>query len=390
MAEELAGRAATVVEQISPEKRLADELEVLEAVRSITAISGEGLEDTLSRAAGAAAAALSCEFGAIVAFGEGSEPRFGVAVRGWAPAEPDAVDQVLIPFVTGEVELPLLVQDVEGCTTIAPDFAERGATSIHALQIGDPALAVMVLVHADPVPRGFTMLCQRVARAVSEAAEIVVRRALAQEELTQENARLTHRVRTDALTGVASRAAWDETLRREELHRARSGAPTAIAIFDVDGLKSLNDREGHLAGDELLKACAEELARGSRATDLVARIGGDEFAVLLRYTDDKGAEEWCARVMQSLYERRNHPPSLVLSVAAGYAVAPPSREPPRRLRGGGPPHVCGQAEGRIARRTALSGARGSGSRSGSLLPTPSAGCRGRGSRLRPSASGPGA
>ena len=70
----LAEGAAAVVEQISPEKRLADELEVLEAVRNIMSISGDGLEDTLSRVADTAAAALSCEFGAIVAFGEGSVP----------------------------------------------------------------------------------------------------------------------------------------------------------------------------------------------------------------------------------------------------------------------------------------------------------------------------
>ena len=157
----------------------------------------------------------------------------------------------------------------------------------------------MILVHADPVPRGFTMLCQRLARSVSEAAEIVIRRAVVQEDLAEENALLSHRVSTDALTGVASRAAWEEALRREELHRSRNGAPTSIAIFDVDGLKMINDTAGHAAGDELLKACAQELARNSRATDLVARLGGDEFAVLLRYTNDHdaagGAPVWPSR-----------------------------------------------------------------------------------------------
>ena len=320
-----AARAATVVDQISPAKRLADELEVLEAVRSITTISGDDLEDTLSRVADAAAGALSCEFGAIIAFGEGAQPRFGFAERGWTPADPDALDQVLVPFAAGEVELPLLVQDVTATDLVPGLFRERGATSIHALPVGgDASLAVMVLVHADPVPRGFTVLCQRVARAVSDAAEIVIRRALVQEELARENARLTHRVRTDALTGVASRAAWDEALRREELHRARSHAPTAIAVFDIDGLKTVNDTEGHSSGDALIKACAEELARGSRATDLVARIGGDEFAVLLRYTGEEDASLWCARVAQTLNERSLSFPELKLSLASGVASVPPA------------------------------------------------------------------
>lgn len=320
----LAERAAAAIDEVSPEKRLADELEVLDAVRSITTITGHSLEDVLSRIADAAARALSCEFGAVVAFGEESEPRLGYADRGWAPSEPGALGGLLAPFVASHVELPLLIQDV--CVGgPAPDaFAERGARSIHAVPIGDPRVAVLVMVHADKAPRGFTMLCRRVARAVAEAAEIVIRRSLAQEQLTQENARLSQRVRTDPLTGVASRTAWEEALRREEAHRARSGAASAIAVFDLDGLKGTNDRQGHAAGDTLLRACASVLAERARATDLIARIGGDEFACLLRYTDEDGAREWCDDVRDALWEHASRHPGLDLSVAAGVAAAPPA------------------------------------------------------------------
>ena len=151
--------------------------------------------------------------------------------------------------------------------------------------------------------------------AVSEAAEIVVRRALAQERLAVENAELARRVRIDALTGVASRAAWEETLEREELHRARSGAATAVAMFDVDGLKQVNDRYGHLAGDGLLRTCARILAANSRATDFVARIGGDEFGVLLRYSDEDSAQAWCDRVQHALREADSPWPSPAASRA---------------------------------------------------------------------------
>jgi diguanylate cyclase (GGDEF)-like protein len=139
--------------------------------------------------------------------------------------------------------------------------------------------------------------------------------------LTVENALLAQQVRTDALTGVASRAAWEETLQREELHRSRSGAKIAVAIFDVDGLKQVNDQFGHLAGDGLLRACARILASNSRSTDFVARIGGDEFGVLLRYSDEESARGWCERVHAALREAERSGPSL--SVSAGFACAPP-------------------------------------------------------------------
>ena len=320
----LAERAAAVVDDVSPAKRLADELEVLEAVRSITTLGAASLEEALALIAHAAAGALSCEFGAVVTFGEGAEPRLGFADRGFSPAEPDALADVLVPFMTSGVELPLLVQDVRASADLPAGFAERGATSIHALPIGAPAVAVLLLVHADLVPRGFTLLCRRVARAVAEASEIVIRRTLAQEELAEENARLSHRVRTDALTGVASReeAPDRRAAPRGAPTRGRSGATTAIAVFDVDGLKEANDRHGHAAGDELLKACAASLAGAARATDLVARIGGDEFAALLRYTDEEGAAVWCEQVTLSLRGERNS--TLGVSMAAGYGAAPPA------------------------------------------------------------------
>jgi diguanylate cyclase (GGDEF)-like protein len=319
----LAERAAARVEEVSPAKRLADELEVLEAVKSVTTTTVGPVEETLRRIAEAAAAALSCEFGALIVLGEGREPRLGYSARGWTTPGGGPPEEVLAPFANGEAELPLLMQDVMGCGEASASLAASGATAIHALPIGDPALAVMVMVHADPVPRGFTTLCQRVARAVSESAEIVIRRALVHEELSEENARLSQRVRTDALTGVASRAAWDEALRREELHRGRSGAHAAVALFDVDDLKSVNDRHGHAAGDELLKECARTLAEASRATDLVARIGGDEFAVLLRYSDEAGAKRWCERVAQIICAGSQRESVSRLSVASGFAAAPP-------------------------------------------------------------------
>jgi len=303
IARSLGERARGLVVDVSPAKRLADELEVLAAVRAITTVSSDSMASTLAAIAGSAAEALSCEYGAIMTLPtDGGEPVLGWADRGWTPDDPDAALGALAHYTEHAHELPMLCQDTAAAVTDIPAGFRRedGASSVHVLPVGNPAVAMLLVVHAEPGLRGFTALCQRVARAMSDASEVVVRRAQAQERLAAENAELTERLRTDTLTGVASRAAWEETIRTEELHHSRSGQPLAVVVLDLDELKVVNDREGHAAGDALLRDAARVLAETTRATDVVARIGGDEFGVLLRYTDGEHAKVWCARLEERL------------------------------------------------------------------------------------------
>ena len=86
--------------------------------------------------------------------------------------------------------------------------------------------------------------------------------------------------RTDALTGVANRRAWDDELPRELARAVRSGEPLCVALLDLDHFKAYNDQHGHQAGDRLLKAAAAWQGR-LRKSDLLARYGGEEFALLL-------------------------------------------------------------------------------------------------------------
>lgn len=85
---------------------------------------------------------------------------------------------------------------------------------------------------------------------------------------------------TDALTGLANRRHFERRLREEIARCERYGQPLALMFLDLDDLKSVNDRQGHEAGDNAIRAVARTLLRCCRATDLAARIGGDEFAVL--------------------------------------------------------------------------------------------------------------
>ena len=100
-------------------------------------------------------------------------------------------------------------------------------------------------------------------------------------ELRERANRLEEASRIDYVTGLANRRAWESDLPRELARAARDGRPLCVAMLDLDGFKAFNDEEGHQSGDRILKECAAGWSTRLRSTDLLARFGGDEFAVLL-------------------------------------------------------------------------------------------------------------
>src|SRR2546423_6498924 len=94
--------------------------------------------------------------------------------------------------------------------------------------------------------------------------------------------------RTDELTGVANRRAWDEELRRELARATRLGYSMHVVMLDLDRFKDYNDSHGHQAGDALLRDIGTEWRLTARVTDFVARYGGDESALLLPQRPDEG------------------------------------------------------------------------------------------------------
>ncbi|GLY07666.1 diguanylate cyclase [Actinoplanes sp. NBRC 101535] len=123
---------------------------------------------------------------------------------------------------------------------------------------------------------------------------VMLRQVLAQSETAEA-------AETDALTGLANRARLREELTRALQRSARTGRPVAVLLIDLNGFKQINDTLGHLAGDGLLAAVAEAMQASVRQDDLVGRLGGDEFGILLQsVADEAGAAAIAERIIEAI------------------------------------------------------------------------------------------
>lgn len=137
-------------------------------------------------------------------------------------------------------------------------------------------------------------------------------------ERKQTEERLRYMSTHDPLTGLYNRAYFQEEMERLEQGRQ---FPVSVVVFDVDRLKFVNDNLGHAAGDELLVRAALALKGAFRAEDVVARIGGDEFAVLLPSADAEVVKEALRRVVGKIEQNSNEDQSVQLSISFGAATA---------------------------------------------------------------------
>jgi diguanylate cyclase len=137
---------------------------------------------------------------------------------------------------------------------------------------------------------------------------------------------LSHLALSDPLTGLPNRRAWNEELERR-IARLPEGGDLLLAVMDLDQFKKINDEQGHLVGDEVLKNAARALVAGVRDADFVARIGGDEFGLLMEDFEPGQARAIVDRVRGAITEATQSEGTVTSS--AGVAIASDSNQAER-------------------------------------------------------------
>ena len=157
-----------------------------------------------------------------------------------------------------------------------------------------------------------------VVRVVEEISRLRGQVAQLQERVEQ----LDHLAHQDSLIDLPNRRGFLRELERLIARVSRYDAKRAMLFVDVDGLKAINDSFGHRAGDEALIEVAELLTKGVRKSDVVARIGGDEFGIILENADGQSAHETASRLIDMIAdcEFLHEGNELPLSVAIGVGL----------------------------------------------------------------------
>ena len=139
---------------------------------------------------------------------------------------------------------------------------------------------------------------------------------------------LRHLSDHDMLTGLLNRRGFEAVLKRESERLVRYQLPFAVLSVDIDHFKQINDRYGHDEGDKVLASVAQTLAFGLRDVDRIARMGGEEFCVLLPHTDEAGAAGAAQRLISQVRQRLHGPTPQAanVTVSVGVAVAVDPKE----------------------------------------------------------------
>jgi diguanylate cyclase (GGDEF)-like protein len=211
-----------------------------------------------------------------------------------ASLSPEAITGSVTGFAARS-QLSSFVDDYSAHPRAVPERLTLGVTSVAALALGEIdgeryLLASARLHEVRPWRRTDRALLEAAARSVRGALErhALLRSAQAAAQL-------------DALTGLPNRRALDEALRRQD----SAGLDFTVALIDLDGMKAVNDEEGHDRGDTLLQVFAQALRAQFRSSDGVYRLGGDEFAILLRDPPDGlSPDEILERVDQAVVATR--------------------------------------------------------------------------------------
>jgi diguanylate cyclase (GGDEF)-like protein len=169
--------------------------------------------------------------------------------------------------------------------------------------------------------RNYVEVVARLERMLSEKEQLAQQLAESNRRLEAANEQLSSLARTDGLTGLSNHRAFAEALERDLARTDRSRTPLSLVVLDVDHFKRVNDTHGHQVGDAVLKAVGEILRSSIRVSDVAARIGGEEFALILPGTAREGAMVVAERVRVTLAKREFQCPTGAFKVTGSLGIA---------------------------------------------------------------------
>lgn len=204
----------------------------------------------------------------------GVAPELGAALEGSLGVADDAVAATasdrMARTVSGADVPPVLAGAGIATTLLRPLTVSRGGIDI--------PVGVMLVGWDDAVE--LAPEHDELATAIADLTAVAIDRARLASMILERSEWFERMAHTDPLTGLANQRTFARILELELARAARQGSEISLAIFDVDGLTAINEREGHEAGDDVLRAVASVLAESVRLVDTVARLGGDEFIVI--------------------------------------------------------------------------------------------------------------
>ena len=184
------------------------------------------------------------------------------------------------------------------------------------LKVGDSVLGVMNMTRS--IVGGFSDSELQLLKMLSEQAAIAISNASLHQVVSRQ-------AYSDTLTGLPNRRALDERLEEEVLSARKNNYSFAVIMMDLDGFKAVNDTYGHLVGDDVLRLVFNQMARGVRNTDFLARYGGDELTLILSQADLSSAQIVAEKITEGMKKLKFKLPDskkLKLGISGGIAIYP--------------------------------------------------------------------
>jgi diguanylate cyclase (GGDEF)-like protein len=184
------------------------------------------------------------------------------------------------------------------------------------LKVGETVVGVMNL--SRMIVGGFSNSELRLLSLLSDQAAVAISNASLHQMISRQ-------AYSDTLTGLPNRRALDERLEEEVLSARRNSYSFAVIMMDLDGFKHVNDTYGHATGDNVLRTVFNQMARGVRNTDFLARYGGDELTLILSQTEMTSAQVVSEKILEGMRNIKYVLPDghrLELGISGGIAIYP--------------------------------------------------------------------